>query len=373
MKPASTAARAALVCLLGVLGQARGVSAQDRWREPHRGVRHLHRRVGLFDYHLVRVDLAAARPRFVATEESFLDPRTPGAPRVWRTTSDFARHVGADLAVNANYFDIRHGRFSTCGLAMAAGRVWRSSYADRRLDCDWSMGFGARGGVALFDAREKVFGPAPFSWVTEAVTGSPRILGDGEVLSYSHPRHALQRNPRTILAVDRDRRTLFVMMVNGREGRNQGMTCPEAARALRDHGAWDAVNLDGGGSSALYLRAEGGLVSHPADGTERGVGNHLGIVFGDGEGVALEGPPDGPAPAEDPPKDEVVAVHGMSAPAPVETRVVRAGCGVTPARPAAPSFLAALGAFIVSRRRRPAPAKGSAPCREGSRRPRESA
>lgn len=352
MTRAATIARAAALTVLGLLARPADLPAQDRWRQPHAGVRHLHRRAGVIDYHLVTVDLATARPRFVATEESFLDPRHPGAPRVWRTTSDFARHVGADLAVNANYFDIRHGRFGTCGLAMAAGRVWRSSYADRRLDCDWSLGFGARGRVDLFDTREKVLGPAPSPWITEAVTGSPRVLGGGEVLSYTHPRHALQRNPRTILGVDRDRRTLFVMMVNGREGRNQGMTCPEAARALRDHGAWDAVNLDGGGSSALYLRAEGGLVSHPADGVERGVGNHLGIVFGDDTA-----PTDAPPPAEPEVVTDTTLLARAALPpeAPSTARVVRAGCDV--AQGAGSSgrwWWCALGAVIAARRGRAA-------------------
>jgi hypothetical protein len=320
------------LALSAVALASRGVAAQDRWRAPHPGVRHLHRHTGTFDYHLLRVDLAAARPRFVGTDEGFLDPRVQGAPRTWRTTSDFARHVGADVAVNANYFDIHHGRFGTCGLAMASGRAWRSSYADRRLDCDWSLGFGAHGRVELFDSREKVLGPAPFAWITEAVTGSPRVLANGEVLRYTHPRHALQRNPRTLLGVDAGRRTLFVMMVNGREGRNQGMTCPEAAAAMKNHGATDAVNLDGGGSSALYVRAEGGLVSHPADGMERGVANHLGIIFGDPAGDPAPAPevidpPVPQAPVRVVPAVQVARAEDLTPPAPV---VLRAGCASSP-------------------------------------------
>lgn len=351
MTRALSLARAAALTTLGLLARPDDLHAQDRWRQPHAGVRHLHRRAGLFDYHLVTVDLATARPRFVATEESFLDPRRPGAPRVWRTTSDFARHVGADLAVNANYFDIRHGRFGTCGLAMARGRAWRSSYADRRLDCDWTVGFGARGRVDVFDTREKVLGPAPTPWITEAVSGSPRVLGGGQVLSYTHPRHALQRNPRTILGVDRARSTLFVLMVNGREGRNQGMTCPEAARVLRDHGAWDAVNLDGGGSSALYLRAEGGLVSHPADGVERGVGNHLGLIFGAEDETETPAPEGDPSPVADGALLARTILPEAPAPAP---RVVRAGCAVGGTRRSAPQAAGwcAVAVVIAARRSR---------------------
>lgn len=352
---------ACALALAAVTLSPRGARGDDRWRAPYEGVRHLHRRSGTFDYHLLRIDLAVARPRFVATPESLLAPADIGGRRVWRTTSQFARHVGADVAINANYFDIRNGRFGTCGLSMSGGRVWRSSYADRRLDCDWSFVFGARGEVEVFDSRSKVLGPAPWPWVTEAVTGSPRVLTAGAVDEYTHPRHALQRNPRTVLGVDRSRSTLFVMMVNGREGRNQGMTCPETARILQGHGAWDAVNLDGGGSSALYVRAEGGLVSHPADGIERGVANHLGMVFGEAlEPLPNADPesPETPAPQGDTETSPLVATAAQSAPAPAlgaqpaPSRVVRAGCGVTPFRGQGSTWIAALALAWLARGRR---------------------
>ena len=41
------------------------------------------------------------------------------------------------------------------------------------------------------------------------------------------------------------------------------MTLPEAARLMRSLGARDALNLDGGGSTAMTVRGE--LVSMPSD------------------------------------------------------------------------------------------------------------
>jgi exopolysaccharide biosynthesis protein len=43
------------------------------------------------------------------------------------------------------------------------------------------------------------------------------------------------------------------------------------------HGACTAVNLDGGGSSALWLGDR--IVNRPSDGVERRVANHLGVVI----------------------------------------------------------------------------------------------
>jgi exopolysaccharide biosynthesis protein len=46
---------------------------------------------------------------------------------------------------------------------------------------------------------------------------------------------------------------------------------------LEEFAVSDAINLDGGGSSALYIASEGGIVNRPADGHERSVLNHLGF------------------------------------------------------------------------------------------------
>lgn len=274
----------AVAATLVALAAPSPAAAQDTWRRPHRAVRHIYRRVGALDWHLVSIDLTQPGVRVVGTPESMLAPREPGGSHTWRTTTEFAREVGAEVAINANYYDIFHGAFTTCGLTVTDGQAWRSTYIDRRLECWDSVGFGRGDRVSFFDSHGKVYGPAPERWMRTVVTGSPRVLANGEVLTYTAPRHALVPNPRTLLGASADRHTLYIMVVNGREGANKGMTCPEAARILRDFGASDAVNLDGGGSSTLYIRAEGGLVSRPGDRLERPVGNHLGIV--------LDAPPD---------------------------------------------------------------------------------
>jgi exopolysaccharide biosynthesis protein len=46
---------------------------------------------------------------------------------------------------------------------------------------------------------------------------------------------------------------------------------------LEDFAVSDAVNLDGGGSTELWIAAEGGIVNRPSDGHERIVMNHLGV------------------------------------------------------------------------------------------------
>lgn len=280
--------RTLLLVTAATLLASGAADARDRWTRPYPGVRHLHRTTAGQDWHALLIDLTNPRLSFVGTEEArtVLPPerrpaRHPDAAHRWTRTSVFAREVGAEIAFNANYYDIFHRRHSTCGLTMSRGQRWSSTYDDDSLDCFASIGFGDSGQAHVFDSRGLRDSSPPFAWMTEVISGSPRLLENGAVLEYSHPRHALQRNPRTAVGLSADRRTLYVMVVNGREGHRLGMTCPQVARALQSLGASDAVNLDGGGSSALYIRSEYGVVSRASDGFERGVGNHLGIFFRD--------------------------------------------------------------------------------------------
>jgi exopolysaccharide biosynthesis protein len=83
------------------------------------------------------------------------------------------------------------------------------------------------------------------------------------------------RAPRTAVGVGPDGRILLVV-VDGRQAASQGMTLLELALFLRELGAVDAMNLDGGGSSEMIVK--GRIVNKPSDGKERRVGNALAVV-----------------------------------------------------------------------------------------------
>ncbi len=89
-----------------------------------------------------------------------------------------------------------------------------------------------------------------------------------------------QRAPRTAVAVDDTGNTLMLVVVDGWQIDSLGMTAAELGSMLAGIGAHDALMLDGGGSSVLYIAGEGGIVSSPSDGVERVVANHLGVRFG---------------------------------------------------------------------------------------------
>lgn len=113
------------------------------------------------------------------------------------------------------------------------------------------------------------------------VGGWPRVVQSGrnvggiaDSLEGTFPRFGEGRHPRSALGITRDSTTLLMVVVDGRRTWSVGMSLRELGDALLALGAWDAMNLDGGGSSTLWIR--GHVVNHPSDASgERAVGNAL--------------------------------------------------------------------------------------------------
>ena len=116
------------------------------------------------------------------------------------------------------------------------------------------------------------------------VNGGPELVRDGQVHitqgqdGMVHPGEpsfaygwVLQRNPRTFAGVDAAGRTMLVT-VDGRQLGELGLSIPETAAVARSLGMVEAMNLDGGGSTAMVVHDQ--LISHPSDAAgERAVGD----------------------------------------------------------------------------------------------------
>jgi Phosphodiester glycosidase len=132
---------------------------------------------------------------------------------------------------------------------------------------------------------------APF-FPRDAVGGFPVLVRDSAEVagldSAGEATFAPVRHPRTIVAIGARGRRLMLVTVDGRQpGHSAGMTLREEAQLVRDLGATDAMNLDGGGSTTLVIASRDGasfryaVVNQPSDSTgERPVGNALAVVAG---------------------------------------------------------------------------------------------
>jgi hypothetical protein len=141
----------------------------------------------------------------------------------------------------------------------------------------------AAGDTVIWEARVVLpaRGDQPETHVVEAVGGFPELLRDGrDVLGQQivWPPFGEQRHPRTAVGWSGDGRRHFLVVVDGRRPPySDGMSLPELTWLFRRIGATDAINLDGGGSTALLIGDR--LVNRPTDAEgERPVGNALALA-----------------------------------------------------------------------------------------------
>ncbi len=117
------------------------------------------------------------------------------------------------------------------------------------------------------------------------VTGGPRLLDGGNiVLSRSIEKEniggdLLSRNARTAIGKN-DRNELFMVVVEGkkprRHRRRTGASYLELAQMMKDMGVKDAIGLDGGGSTTMYVN--GSVVNNPQDGWQQRVSNAIVVI-----------------------------------------------------------------------------------------------
>lgn len=97
----------------------------------------------------------------------------------------------------------------------------------------------------------------PDSVKTAVSDWGSNLLEDGEIV----PIQSNIQHPRTMLGFDKEKRFIILVVADGRqEGYSEGISLYEAAGVMKEHGCYEAVNLDGGGSSIMLARklSEGG-------------------------------------------------------------------------------------------------------------------
>ena len=164
----------------------------------------------------------------------------------------------------------------------------------------------------------------------ERVTLSQRIEGGRPTAAISGDRPLLGNSvrtvvnnsiahPRTAVGIDADGRKLYILVVDGRSATSRGYTMVELADFMTALGAENAINLDGGGSSAMYTRngtGAMGIVNEPSDGGERKVANAFGLIY---TGVLPPVVPLVPTPAPTPTPTPTVPPTPVPTPTPTTT------------------------------------------------------
>ena len=112
--------------------------------------------------------------------------------------------------------------------------------------------------------------------VTDIIGGDVRILKENvtttEAIRWINTPTA--HYSRTMAGYDKERTKMVMCCVDGGWAASSGVSYFEGADLMRFLGCWDALDLDGGGSTEMWS-ASHGIVNHLRDGSERPVGNGL--------------------------------------------------------------------------------------------------
>jgi len=242
-----------------------------KWRPLFQGIEHVELRATQprpMRGHALRVDLKAPGIEFLATPSNGDRPAETDGLR----TSTFLAKYKCQAAINA-------APFSPVANTDGEPQDVQGLHISRGERVSEPTNYPAL--LITKDNKASVASP-PFQLdgVFNAVAGFGLVLKGGQVLGHDKPFH-----PRTAVGVSKDGRYLYLLVIDGRQqGTSEGASTAEVGKWLKLLGAWDGLNLDGGGTTTMVVEGADGkplILNRPIHlnipGCERPAASHLGI------------------------------------------------------------------------------------------------
>ena len=170
-------------------------------------------------------------------------------------TSETAAANNAILAINGDYY----GANST-GYVIKNGILYRdavrdnASYGDLVIYADGSFEIVYEDEVTAQELIDK--------GVVNLLAFGPSLVEDGEIVvdTSTEVGRAMASNPRTAIGII-DENHYIIVVADGRTTESEGLSLYQMAEIMKEYGATTAYNLDGGGSSTLYLNGQ--VINNP--------------------------------------------------------------------------------------------------------------
>ena len=245
----------------------------------HRVVRYLPRPMIA---HIMLIDTRTEGLKFLVTP-----PDAKGEmPLAARKTTEFLSEFDVQIAINGDgfvpwwsrspmdYYPHTGDPVTPLGFTASRGKVYAlDSVEDVGLEP--TLYFGRKNDLTFNIQPEKIY---------NALSGDRMLVFKGEPVTGLNDE---ELDPRTAIGTDKKRRRLILLVVDGRQPfYSEGATFAELADLLIEYGAYEGMNLDGGGSSTMVIEGQDGkpvILNSPIDnyipGRERPVANHLGIII----------------------------------------------------------------------------------------------
>ena len=183
-----------------------------------------------------------------------------------KRTSQQATEKGALAAINGTYYNMITGN-SVCFYKIN----------DQVLDTTTNGEFKSRVNGAIREVKGNI---EIIGWNKEieanykknkgtVLASGPIMVDNGRISDWSKcdKKFIETRHPRSAIFTKKNGTIVFLTVDGRSEGNAAGMSIPELAYLAKILGAEDAINLDGGGSTTLWLKGapENGVLNYPSD------------------------------------------------------------------------------------------------------------
>jgi len=185
------------------------------------------------------------------------------------TTSELAQKHEALAAVNGSFFKFNYEYNTDDYNSVDYIRVNNKRLADNTYSATGQRQMHQRSALAILDGELYIVKASPekgwekYIYSQDVMVSGPLLGIDGRLETLNEDSFALTRHPRTAVGKRADG-TVLLLTVDGRRPEVEGMSLKELQSVLRWLGAKDMINLDGGGSTTMYIRDKG-VVSYPSD------------------------------------------------------------------------------------------------------------
>ncbi len=180
-----------------------------------------------------------------------------------RLTSAFAKQNGAIAAVNGSFFSVKEG--FAVDLIKVDGKVLDTTELVKS-----KLSFHQKSALVIHKNTLKILRGDTTDLFWDRHLKQKNVMVTGPLLMYDGKRELLSksafndnRHPRTCACVTHEN-DVILLTVDGRTAESQGVSLSELSFLMQNLNCKEAINLDGGGSTTMYVAGKG-VVNMPCD------------------------------------------------------------------------------------------------------------